>query len=220
MFKYNTKNNLYIEGVAAQDLVQEFGSPLYVYSAQIIRQNVQNLQTELLALKPHFHYSVKANSNLSLLRLLKAEGLGFDIVSGGELARLEAIEADLTEVSFAGVGKTVAELTQALQAGVGYFNVESGAELARLAQIATSLKKPAQVLLRLNPDVDAHTHHYITTGKAINKFGMDFETAGHLCNQHLGHPWLKVVGFHLHIGSQITDFQPYIEAAEKTFGLY
>ena len=197
-------------------LVKKFGTPLYVYDAQDIRARCRALQNAFANLSPHIHYSVKANSNLSILRLLYEQGLGFDIVSGGELARLQAANIPTQEVSFAGVGKTRAEIEAALRAGIAFFNVESAPELARIAEIAAALKIPARVLLRLNPNVDAHTHKFITTGRAANKFGIDFETAAHLSDAFAAHSWLKITGYHLHIGSQIQQIEPYLLAAEKT----
>jgi len=199
-------------------LAAEFGTPLYVYDAQDIRARCRGLQSAFANLSPHIHYSVKANSNLAVLRLLYEQGLGFDIVSGGELARLQAANIPTQNVSFAGVGKTRAEIEAALRAGIAFFNVESAPELARIAEIAAALKIPARALLRLNPNVNAHTHKFITTGRVANKFGIDFETAAHLSDAFAAHPWLQITGYHLHIGSQIQQVEPYLLAAEKTLG--
>ncbi len=197
-------------------LAQKFGTPLYVYDAQDIRARCRTLQSAFASLAPHIHYSVKANSSLSILRLLYEQGLGFDIVSGGELARLQAANIPVQNVSFAGVGKTRAEIEAALRAGIAFFNVESAPELERIAKMAAALKLSVRVLLRLNPNVDAHTHKYITTGRAANKFGIDFTTAAQLGNAFAAHPWLQITGYHLHIGSQIQRVEPYLLAAEKT----
>ncbi len=205
-----TNNQLFLA------LAQKFGTPLYVYDAQDIRARCRALQNAFANLSPHIHYSVKANSNLSILRLLHEQGLGFDIVSGGELARLQAANIPVQDVSFAGVGKTRAEIEAALRAGIAFFNVESAPELARIAETAAALKLPARALLRLNPNVDAHTHKYITTGRAANKFGIDFTTAAQLSDAFAAHPWLQITGYHLHIGSQIQQTEPYLLAAEKT----
>lgn len=217
MFHYQN-NHLYAEQVQLASLVAEFGSPLYIYDAADIRLRCREFLAAFAFLHPHIHYSVKANSNLSLLRLLRDEGVGFDIVSGGELARLQAADVDLSNVSFAGVGKTEAEIRPALQAGVGFFNVESLGELERIATMAEAIDKPARVLLRLNPNVDAGTHTYITTAKTINKFGLDFEIAADLCNRFRQHTWLQIVGFHVHLGSQITQVEPYLTATRKVLG--
>lgn len=207
--------NLYASAVSIADICRRFGSPLYVYDADTIRTQCRHLISAFAPLKPHLHYSVKANSNLTILRLLQAEGLGFDIVSGGELARLQAADISTTDTSFAGVGKSQAEIKAALLAGIRFFNVESAGELVRIATISGQLQISAQVLLRLNPNVDAKTHRYITTGKAVNKFGLDFDTATNLCDQYHHHPWLKIVGFHMHIGSQITTIEPYVQATQR-----
>jgi diaminopimelate decarboxylase len=214
MFHYKN-HQLMVGQVPLEMLAAEFGSPLYIYDAADLRLRCQELLTAFGALQPHIHFSVKANSNLSLLRLLADEGVGFDIVSGGELARLQAAGIATDEVSFAGVGKSIDEIEAALKAGIGFFNVESGGELDRIAGIATRLACRAQVLLRLNPDVDAGTHKYITTGKSINKFGLDFDSAAALCEQFAAHPWLRIVGFHMHLGSQIKQTTPYVEAVRK-----
>lgn len=208
-------NHLHINGLPLKPLVSQFGSPLYVYDADDIRQRYREFVAAFSPLQPHLHYSVKANSNLSVLQLLHNEGAGFDIVSGGELARLQAVNIDTSNVSFAGVGKTEPEIQQAMQAGVGFFTIESAGELDRIAEIAKRLSQRVQVLLRLNPNVDAKTHRFITTGKAINKFGLDFDTATTLCNQYISDKWVQVVGFHMHLGSQIKSIEPYALAVEK-----
>lgn len=197
-------------------LTTEFDTPLYVYDAQDIRARCRDLTAAFACLSPHIHYSVKANSNLSILRLLYEQGLGFDIVSGGELARLQAANISTQDVGFAGVGKTRAEIEAALRANIAFFNVESAPELARITEIAAALKIPARALLRLNPNVDAHTHKYITTGRSANKFGLDFAAAAQLSDAFADHSWVDIVGYHLHIGSQIQQVAPYLEAAEKT----
>ncbi|MFQ5578394.1 MAG: diaminopimelate decarboxylase, partial [Anaerolineae bacterium] len=214
MFHYR-QNQLCAGEVELAGLVPRFGSPLYVYHAEDIRRRCRELQTVFAGLQARLHYSVKANGNLSLLQLLHRQGTGFDIVSGGELARLQAAGIPTGDVGFAGVGKTEAEIEQALRAGIAFFNVESAAELARIAQTAARLQTPAPVLLRLNPDVDPHTHQYITTGQAGSKFGLDFETARALCDSFARHPWLTIAGVHLHLGSQIRQIAPYIAAAQK-----
>ena len=211
-------SQLFAENVALSRLAEEFGTPLYVYSAADIRLRCRAYQEAFAALHPHLHYSVKANGNLSLLRLLRDEGVGFDIVSGGELARLQAAEIDVGEASFAGVGKTEAEIRQALGAGIGFFIVESSGEMERIAFLAGEAGVTARMLLRLNPNVDAQTHRYITTGKAINKFGLDFAMADQLCKRYAENPNVQIVGFHAHIGSQIHTVKPYIALVQKMLG--
>lgn len=196
-------------------LVTEFGTPLYVYSADVIRHRAAALKNALAPLNPHIHFSVKANSNRAILQLIHQLGFGFDVVSGGELARLQAAGIPTADVSFAGVGKTEPEIRRALAADIGYFTVESGGELQRIAQMATEMRQPARAVLRLNPNVDAHTHKFITTGHAENKFGMDAETAAELWRQFRNHPAVTIEGIHLHIGSQVREIEPYVEAAQK-----
>lgn len=193
----------------------KFGTPVYVYHADIIRQRATALKNALAPLNPHIHFSVKANSNRAILQLIHSLGFGFDVVSGGELARLQAAGIPVTDVSFAGVGKTVSEIQRALAANIGYFTVESAGELQRIAELATELQQPARAVLRLNPNVDAHTHKFITTGHAENKFGMDFVTAADLWRQFDSHPAVTIEGIHLHIGSQVSQIEPYVEAARK-----
>jgi len=200
------------------DLAAEFGTPLYVYSATEIRRRAERLKSALAPLSPHLHFSVKANSNLAILKLIQQLGFGFDVVSGGELARLQAANIPTGEVSFAGVGKTVPEIQRALAANIGYFTVESAGELARIADLAAEMEISARVVLRLNPNVNPHTHKFITTGHAENKFGMEFAAAADLWRQFSGHRGLEIGGIHLHIGSQVQQVAPYIEAAQKALG--
>ncbi len=170
-------------------------------------------------------YSVKTNGNLNVCRLLAEQGAGFDVVSGGELYRALAAGGDPGKIVFAGVGKTDAEIRQAIEAGIALFNVESEAELANLDRIAKDMHRPAAGALRVNPDVDPQTHTYISTGKKESKFGVDIERARRVFREHkkaegdLDAPGLHLRGIHIHIGSQITSTQPYVEAAEKTVAL-
>ena len=212
MIARDDRGNLCVSGVAAAELVERFGSPLYAYSADVIRQRYRRLRKAFGALLDDVHYSVKALSNLSILRLLDEEGAGFDVVSGGEIARCLEVGVDPARIVFAGVGKTDAELRGALEAGVGTFNVESRSEWESLRALAVSTGRTARVALRVNPDVDAGTHRYITTGRGHNKFGMDLETAWSILEA--GVEPLRFQGFHLHIGSQITRPEPLVELAE------
>lgn len=196
-------------------LAAEFGTPLYVYHADTLRSRAARLKSALARLDAHIHFSVKANSNLSVLQMMHRLGFGFDVVSGGELARLQAANIPTGEVSFAGVGKTAPEIRRALAANIDYFTVESAGELARIAALATEMNLPARAVLRLNPNVDAHTHKYITTGHAENKFGLDMDTAATLWRQFGNHPALTLIGVHLHIGSQVRLVEPYLLAAKK-----
>lgn len=189
--------------VRLADLAREHGTPLYVYSAEALRANYRRLATAFAPLQPKICYAVKANGNLSLLRLLRAEGAGFDIVSGGELFRALRAGANPADIVFAGVGKTDAELAEALAAGVGWFNVESADEAARLSALAVDRGQVARVALRLNPGVDPDTHHHIRTGGAHSKFGIPVAEALALAAEWERLPGLRLRGAHIHIGSQV-----------------
>ena len=210
----------YLDGQLACDsvplarLAREFGTPLYVYSATAIRDNYRRLAAAFAPQRPLICYAVKANFNLSLLALLKAEGAGFDIVSGGELHRALKVGADPARIVFAGVGKTEAELRAALEARIGWFNVESADELARLNALAAARRQRATVALRLNPGVDPDTHHHIRTGGAGSKFGLPMAEALALVHRAGGYPALALRGVHVHIGSQVPDPAPTLQAIE------
>ncbi len=189
-------------------LARRFGTPLYIYRADVIRDRVARLCAAFGPLLHEIHYSVKANSNLALLKLLADAGCGFDVVSGGELERCRRIGIDPRRIVFAGVGKTDAELGAALALGIGLFDVESTAELerlARLTEVTAPRRRPVDFALRLNPDVDAGTHAYVTTGLKSNKFGLPFEEALAAALRFAGHPQLHFRGFHIHIGSQVLE---------------
>lgn len=197
-------------------LARAVGTPAYVYSSATIRHHVAALREAFAGLEPLICYAVKANGNLAVLRLLADLGCGFDIVSGGELARVRAAGADPSRVVFSGVGKTEAEMRAGLEAGVLLFNVESEEELELLARVAAEAGRVAGVALRLNPDVDPRTHRYITTGKRETKFGVDLERGEALARRALALPSLALRGLQCHIGSQITDAAPYAAALERT----
>ena len=204
-----------VGGVSLAALVAEFGSPLYVYDGDAIRAQFRAYLAHGLPRELLLHFAVKANSNLALLRLLADEGAGFDIVSGGELARVLQAGGDATRVVFSGVAKTDAEMQAALAAGIGCFNVESAAELQCLAEVASAMGKVAPVALRVNPDVDAKTHPYISTGMRENKFGVALEDAPALYRWAAVQPSLRVVGVGCHIGSQIRSLAPFLQAADS-----
>jgi len=207
-----------IEDVDVAALAARFGTPLYVYSAYAIRERVRRLERAFSPLLGELHYSVKASSNLSLLRLLAAEGVGFDVVSGGEIERCVRAGVDPARLVFAGAGKSDAELEQALARGVGLIDVESRDELDRLAARAPKPGGGRRVrfALRLNPDVDAGTHAYVTTGLKRNKFGLPFDEAmaALAALRAAKADALDFCGFHVHIGSQITDPTRFRAAAE------
>ncbi len=212
-------DDLWLDGVRLADLAAEFGTPLYVYSQAAMRSAAAAYQ-KALAGRPHLLcYAMKANASLAVLKTFADMGLGFDIVSGGELARVLAIGADPAKVVFSGVGKTRAEMAQALLAGVQRFNVESEPELLQLSEVASSVGRTAQVSLRVNPDVDAKTHPYISTGLKGNKFGVAHQRARAVYAQAARLPGLQVTGIDCHIGSQVTEIAPYLDAADRLLDL-
>jgi diaminopimelate decarboxylase len=205
-------NRLHCDSISLSTLARTHGTPLYVYAAGAIRGNFRRLAAAFAPLDPTICYAVKANFNLSLLRLLKEEGAGFDIVSGGELARVLRVGADPARVVFAGVGKTKAELRAGLEAGVGWFNVESADELQRLNALAAEREQRATVALRLNPDVEPSTHKHIRTGGGQSKFGLPLAEALALAQRWAEYPTLDLRGVHLHIGSQMATTEPLLRA--------
>lgn len=210
---------LHVEDLPLPTLAQRYGTPLYVYSLQALKAAWQRYQDGMKGRDVLICYGMKANSNLAVLNEFKKLGAGFDIVSGGELARVLAIGGDPAKIVFSGVGKQRWEIRDALAAGIKCFNVESASELEQVAQIAASMDKVAPVSLRVNPDVDAKTHPYISTGLKENKFGIDIEEALAVYQRAQQLPSLKIVGVDCHIGSQITQVAPYIDALEKLIQL-
>ncbi len=203
---------LHIEGVSLADIAAAVGTPAYAYSKAGISRAVARLQDAFTHSQLDIHYAVKANSNLAILRLMSELGTGFDIVSGGELSRVLAAGGDPATVIFSGVGKSVEEIDFALKVGIECFNVESAGELARISERAAILGQEAAVSLRVNPDVDAQTHPYISTGLKQNKFGVPLEQALELYQQAAEDPQLRIVGIDCHIGSQINQIEPLLEA--------
>ena len=206
---------LYCENIRFTDLANQFGTPLYVYSQQALNQAFTDYQTAFSALNPLICYAVKANSNLSIIRHFARLGCGFDIVSGGELARVLAAGGDASKTIFSGVGKSVAEIEYALQQGIKCFNVESLPELERINKVAARLGVRAPISLRINPDVDAQTHPYISTGLKANKFGIAMSDAEAAYHHAATLPHLQIVGIDCHIGSQLIKLEPLIEACER-----
>ena len=206
---------LWVENVSCTELASRFGTPLYVYSRASIESAWQAFDRSL-AQRPHLIcYALKANSNLAVLNILSKLGSGFDIVSGGELARVRAAGGDLTRVVFSGVGKSADEMALALEAGIKCFNIESLAEIQVLAEVAQAHGTTASVSVRINPDVDAGTHPYISTGLKENKFGIDTAAALDAYKTIADNPHLDVVGMDCHIGSQLTEITPYKDALER-----
>ncbi|MDR5766350.1 MULTISPECIES: diaminopimelate decarboxylase [unclassified Caballeronia] len=210
---------LHVEGVSAASLADQFGTPLYVYSRDALTRAYHAYADACAGRKATVHVAVKANSNLAVLNVFARMGAGFDIVSSGELARVLAAGGKAENTVFSGVGKTAAEMREALEAGVKCFNVESIPELHALNEVAKSLGKKAPVSLRVNPDVDAKTHPYISTGLKSNKFGVAFSDARATYAQAHAMPNLDVVGIDCHIGSQITEISPYLDALDKLLEL-
>ena len=217
-FRY-VGNKLCCERVAVESLAKRFGTPLYVYSQHTLTTRFQELDKALAGVDHQVCFAVKSNSNQSVLRLLARLGSGFDIVSGGELQRVIAAGGDPRRCAFAGVGKTEAEIEFALRQGVYSFNTESEPELERINRVAARLKKTAPVAVRVNPDVEAHTHKKITTGTYENKFGIVFEQIEGVYARASKLKHLRLRGLQMHIGSQITDVKPFEQALRKVLPL-
>lgn len=216
MSAFQSRNGvLHVESVSLADISAQFGTPCWVYSRQALETALDEFQHELVGLDALVCYAVKANSNLAVLDVLARRGAGFDIVSAGELKRVLAAGADPQRIVFSGVGKTAAEMELALTTGILCFNVESAPELERLNTLAGRLGKTAPVSLRVNPDVDAGTHPYISTGLKENKFGVAYDEARALYRQAAGLTHLEVSGIDCHIGSQLLDAAPFAEALDK-----
>ncbi len=214
-----TNGSLHCEGVDLQRLAEAQGTPLYVYSKSTIVDHFTRLDDALSELDHLICYATKANSNLAVLNLLAQRGAGFDIVSGGELKRVVRAGGDAGKCTFAGVSKSREEIREALEAGIYCFNAESEAELRCISQVAAELGTVAPVALRVNPNVDAKTHKYISTGKSENKFGIDFEIIREAYARAAELPNLKIRGLQMHIGSQLTSVSPFVEATEKMIEL-
>ena len=212
----DTSSSLHCDDLPLANLADRFGTPLYVYSASAIRQRLRAFDYAFRKVPHTVCYSVKANSNLSILRLLARMGCGFDVVSGGELERvLRVSQRAAKKVVFSGVGKTPEEMRAALKADVLLFNVESEAELYALAECAARAKKKARIALRVNPDVPAETHPYISTGLHQHKFGIPIDEARGLYMQASEISSLEIAGVSVHIGSQITDVKPFAATMER-----
>lgn len=210
---------LHAEDVPLADIARRHGTPCYVYSRATLTRHYQAFDRALEGSEHRVCYAVKANSSLAVLQVLARLGSGFDIVSGGELVRVLKAGGNPREVVFSGVGKTIAEIKQALVLGILCFNVESEAELTRLNEIATTLRKRAPVALRVNPDVDPKTHPYISTGLKQNKFGVDIGEAERLYRRAKDMTGIEITGIACHIGSQLLDITPYMDALDRVMAL-
>jgi len=206
---------LYCEDAPVVELANRFGTPLYVYSQNAILGALDALKTAFAEVNPLICYSVKANSNLGILKVMAERDGGFDVVSAGELYRVQLAGGKPEKTVFAGVGKTDLEISAGLEAGVLMFNVESEAELEAIARVAAAIGKVAPIAFRVNPDVDPKTHRYISTGKKESKFGMDIARTEQLAKAAVTISSIRMIGIHMHIGSQITTTEPYAGAVAK-----
>ena len=210
---------LFAEGVCVSELAAEHGTPLFIYSKAAMLSALASYQRGFEGRNAQICYAMKANSSLAVLQVFARAGCGFDIVSGGELERVQAAGGDMRQVIFSGVGKTRAEMRQALAAGIGCFNVESEAELGVLSSVALAMGLRAPVSIRVNPNVDPKTHPYISTGLKGNKFGVAHEDAVRIYQHAASLDGLNVIGIDCHIGSQITDVTPYLDAMDRVLDL-
>lgn len=216
MDSFSYDQDLYrCEGISLEQIAEEFGTPAYVYSEQTVTDHYTKLDQALASIPHTICYSVKTNSNLAVLAHMAKLGSGFDIVSGGELYRVLKAGGDASKVVFAGVGKTREEMRQAIETGIFMFNVESLPEAEALSQVASSMGRDVRVAVRINPDVSPDTHHYITTGKKETKFGLPIDRAVEVFRSIGRMDHLVPAGIHCHIGSQITEVDPYKETLEK-----
>jgi len=212
---YYKQGELYCDKVRVSKILKKTGTPAYIYSQKTLTEHLMKLQKAFRAAKPLFCYSVKANSSLAVLRALVKKGAGLDIVSGGELFRARKVKCQGKKIVYAGVGKTDEEIRAAIKARILLFNVESVPELEQINTIAKKMRKKVNVSLRINPNVDPHTHEYIATGKAETKFGIDFEKAREIFKDAKRLTHARVSGIHAHIGSQIETGDPFVEAFQK-----
>ena len=217
-FEYKN-GELHAENIALSQIAAEHGTPCYVYSKQALTHAFNSFEAGLKGTNHLICFAVKANPNIAILNVFAKLGAGFDIVSGGELARVLAAGGDAQKIVFSGVGKNTDEMRAALKAGIFCFNVESASELVRLNTVAGEMGKIAPVSLRVNPNVDAKTHPYISTGLKNNKFGVAFEDALDVYTQAAAMPNIAVHGVDCHIGSQITELSPFIDALDKVLSL-
>ncbi|QJB57718.1 diaminopimelate decarboxylase [Pseudodesulfovibrio sp. zrk46] len=218
-FEYRD-GKLFAEEVSVTELAVEYGTPLYIYSAATFKRHFQAFDSAFDGLDHLTCYSVKANSNLSVLKMLAEEGAGMDVVSGGELFRALKAGVPAEKIVYSGVGKRASEIREALAAGILMFNVESQAELVKINEVAGELGKVAQISIRINPDVDPQTHPYISTGMKKNKFGLDIENSLKAYKMTMDMDNVEAIGMDCHIGSQLTNIDPFLEALDKLLAFY
>lgn len=210
---------LHAEQCSLEQLAQQYGTPLYVYSKATFEKHYLDMDKAFDFIDHQICYAVKSNSNLAVLNVLAKLGSGFDIVTGGELARVLAAGGEPSKIVFSGLGKQEADIQKALEVGIACFNVESHAELDRIQKVAAQLGKKAPVSLRVNPDVDAKTHPYISTGLKENKFGIPSDVVFETYQYAASLPNLDVVGIDCHIGSQLTETQPFVDALDRVISM-
>jgi diaminopimelate decarboxylase len=214
------KKELFVEDVSLRTIAEDFGTPCYIYSAARIKQNWQNFASAFHGMPHRICYAVKANSNIAILHLLASWGAYFDIVSSGELQRVIQAGGDPKHIIFSGVGKQLSEIELAIEHGIFCFNVESEAELERLDLLCAQTKKSVNIALRMNPNIDAETHAYISTGRKENKFGIEKNAIIPIAEKLKNNPHLTFIGIACHLGSQITHLKPYILAIESLIDMY
>jgi len=213
-FRYK-RNQLYCEGVRISKIARKFSTPFYLYSYKTIVGHYRKLKSAFSSVRPLICFSVKANSNLAILRALVKEGAGLDIVSGGELYKARKAKVDPRKIVYAGVGKTEKEIFEAVKASILFFNVESEGELALINRVAFRCKKKVNIALRINPDIRPKTHKYITTGTRESKFGLGFDAARVIFKRQSQYTNVRINGLHVHIGSQITEARPFVAALKR-----
>jgi len=217
-FQYK-HGQLHCEDVPIERIAGAHETPVYVYSRRTFLDHYDRIKSAFAELAPTICFSIKSCHNINILRMLADHGSSFDVVSGGELARALEAGADPGGIVFAGVGKTEQEIRRGLECGIGWFNVESEQELDGVDRLAAESARPATVAIRVNPDVDAHTHQHTTTGKRENKFGVDFASAGRLFETYRNSPHVQLKGLHVHIGSPVNRIGPLVEAVGSVVGL-
>ena len=218
-FIHANQGILFAEDVSLETIANQFGTPTYIYSKNTLIDTFESFQKGLLKTNHLICFAVKANSNIAILNLFANLGAGFDIVSGGELERVLYAGGDPQKIVFSGVGKTASEIEAALKANILCFNVESRSELLRIEAVASKINIKAPISIRVNPDVDAKTHPYISTGLKDNKFGVDFNQALALYLEAKGMSYIEIKGVDCHIGSQITELKPFVDALDRVLSL-
>lgn len=218
-FIHANQGILFAEDISLEAIANQFGTPTYIYSKNTLIDTFESFQKGLLKTNHLVCFAVKANSNIAILNLFASLGAGFDIVSGGELERVLYAGGDPQKIVFSGVGKTVSEIEAALKANILCFNVESRSELLRIEAVASKINVKAPISIRVNPDVDAKTHPYISTGLKDNKFGVDFNQALALYLEAKGMSYIEIKGIDCHIGSQITELKPFVDALDRVLSL-